>query len=396
MSYRFDPPKERVFVPPDFEGDCPLIPTLEGSPDFSSIPLQHHHYQHYLQTNFDDINLPDSYFDFNPPKSHFGRAWEALKPGAIWAGGRLVSCALGMPWEIGLIVKAVVPRDGDSDLEFSGNNNAPPKNPFVAENVWDTPPTSPFLARDMLGYLAPKPINVNSNDQLPEILRLLINQQGFNSLLRPLGWRWSATVADELLSSATLLSLYNTRSSRYSDILAACMGRIITVPLERMVIVKTISSDRTISLWPHSWTASLLYAIVQPLLDHFTPLLFQRLSFNFSNKYLMQTSIVFMDHLMNSLPLIATIPVYNLRLRLEASSVKAPIVPIKRYRSLIDCFSRIIREEGISALYSGWRWHLGVMMSKVLTRHLAIVLDEIHRSGTDGPEYDEDFSGLNE
>ena len=402
MSYRFDPPKDRTFVPPSFEGDCPPIPALEGSPDFSSTPLQHHHYQHYLQTNFDDIHLPDSYFDFNPPKSHFGRVWEAFKPGGIWAGRRLVSCALGMPWEIGLIVKAVVPRDGDSDLDFPnggiqrGRGNNPPKNPFVAENVWDTPPTSPFLARDALGYLAPKPININSNDQLPEILRLLVDQQGLNSLLKPLGWRWGAVVADELVNNIAFLSIYGTRLSKYSEILAACLGRVSAIPLERMVIAKTVSLDQNISLWPHSWTASLLHAITQPLFDHFTPILFQSLYFNFSNKYLMQTSLVFMDHLINSLPLIVTIPVYNLRLRLEASSVKAPIVAIKRYGSLLDCFSRVLKEEGISALYSGWRWHLGVTVSKVLTRHLAIALDEMHQRSSHGVQYDDDFNDLNE
>lgn len=307
-----------------------------------------------------------------------------------------------MPWEIGLIIKAVVPRDGDSDLNFPSNhiaregNDISAKNPFITENVWDTPPISPFLTRDMLGYYAPKPINIDSNNQLLEILRLFIDQQGFSSLLRPLGWRWSAIVADELVSSATFLSLYSTRASKYSEIIAACLGRMAAIPLERMVVVKTVSLDKTISLWPHSWCASFLYAIIQPLFDHFTPFLFQSLTFRFSNKYLTQTSFVFMDHLVNSLPLIATIPIYNLRLRLEASSVKAPNVPIKRYGSFLDCLSRVIREEGISTLYSGWRWHLGITMTKVLTRHLATAIDEMHRSESDGLNYDEDFSDLNE
>jgi transmembrane carrier protein len=396
-SHRFDPPKEQTFTPPNFDDhDCSLIPVLEGSPNFSSIPLQHHHYQHYLQTNFDDIHLPDSYFDFNPPKSHFGKVLEVMKPGCMWAGRRLVGCAVGMPWEISLIVKAIVPKDGESDLALKRERATTTKNPFLTENVWDTPPTSPSLIRDAGGYLAPKPIRIDPNDQLLEVLRLLIDQQGFGCLLRPLGWRWSATIVDELINNVAFLSLYNARLSKYSEILSSCLGRVMAVPLERMVVLRTISLDKSMSFWPHSWTACLLHSVAQPLLEHFVPPLFQSVSLSIGNKYLMQTSFVIMDHLVNALPLIVTIPVNTVRLRLEASSVKAPILPIKRYTSLLDCFLRMIREEGVSALYSGWRWHLAMTASRVLTRHLAIAIDEMHGIRSGEVDHDEDFDDLHE
>ena len=94
---------------------------------------------------------------------------------------------------------------------------------------------------------------------------------------------------DELINNVAFLSLYNTRWSKYSEILSSCLGRMMANPLERMVILRTVSSDKSISLWPHSWTACLLHCVAQPLLDHFIPLLFQGVSFNFANKYLMQT-----------------------------------------------------------------------------------------------------------
>lgn len=402
--------------------DCAKLPRFRDGPDLSSVPLLPHHFAAFKGARLEDIDVPDSFFDL---RSHsrisFAQLAGMLAPAAMYAVKRAAVSAVVTPWEAASIMTAVHPRDHvdeplfteinpfiDSSSTRSGaaRQRADHDTGMYYPSDWTAQPPRTGDAAigkqrpmrvDAQGYLPAKwPIRLIDCDQMDN-LRAIARQQGIGCLFRAVHLRWLSLVVGDAVQTAFLgLSSVLPLSGRFAAlhsgdaVMLAAEGvrSIAAAPIERALILRILGDDRQ-SVWrrPTSWLFTAAASLADPLARYFIPRLLDRFVAPLSSLVarlvpptLALAFNLVADHLVHCLPLLVTVPLHNISTRFHASvhandysttdsSPASFYIPTKSYSGCWDCLARLVTEEGISALYCGWRWHVSAVALRIAVKH---------------------------
>ena len=359
--------------------DFAKMTSLNPEPDIDTFPLTTDHYKSYLAMKHEDMYPPDDFFALQPPPTHFGKVVKALAPLVSFSGRRLAGALIGAPLETALILQSLR-RERRDERMITYKQSLSMNQAYENEeepDVW----TGRY---NHVGYLTEE-----QPEGLMDIMKQLIRRHGlFKGLFRAFHWRWLSNVTYEM-SRALFTYMLASRNFHYLEGLASyetcaeILARFLTSPLERAVTLATISSG-TWSFKPPSLIA-ILQAITVPLLSSQSSNLISRLS-------LKPSLLIGIEYLAAGIPLLVTIPLYNLRLRMEASEASSsPFLDLPRYDGLLDCLTQTLFEEGPAALYAGWRVHLTGAMGRLLSIQLRRLVLEMQGRSALGMDDEDDF-----